>query len=142
KMDRERITVADAYGVHAITLQKWLKSVYGSIGSTLCETIHNTKEYQNVMAPSTLNVRYIFEDIPTGLVPLSSFGEAAEVPTPFIDAIISLANCMFNKDYRSLGRTIESLELDKIPSYLLKEYVTLGDKFYIEIMNQESVLEE
>ncbi|MFX0125904.1 MAG: NAD/NADP octopine/nopaline dehydrogenase family protein [Candidatus Hodarchaeota archaeon] len=142
KMDRERVAVADAYGVQAITLQKWLNSVYGSIGSTLCETIHNTKEYQNVMAPSTLNVRYIFEDVPTGLIPLSSFGEAAEVPTPFINAIISLANCMFNKDYRSLGRTVESLGLDKIPSYLLKEYVTLGDEFYIEIMKQESVLEK
>jgi len=142
KMDNERVTVAAAYGVRAITLQKWLHSVYGSNGSNLCETIHNTKEYQNVMAPSTLNVRYIFEDIPTGLIPLASFGEAAEVQTPFINAIINLANCMFNKDYRSLGRTIESLELHKIPFYLLKEYVTLADEFYIEIMKQESVLEK
>ncbi|UCG00437.1 MAG: NAD/NADP octopine/nopaline dehydrogenase family protein [Candidatus Heimdallarchaeota archaeon] len=142
KMDKERVAVADAFGVQAITLQKWLNSVYGSSGGSLCETIHNTKEYQNVMAPSTLNVRYIFEDIPTGLIPLSSFGEVAEVPTPFIDAIINLANCMFNKDYRSLGRTVESLELDKIPFYLLKEYMTLGDEFYIEIKKQESVLEE
>jgi opine dehydrogenase len=142
KMDMERVTVADAYGARTITLQKWLNFVYGSKGGTLWETIQNTKEYQNVMAPTTLNVRYIFEDIPTGLIPLASFGEAAEVPTPFIDTIIDLANCMFNKDYRSLGRTVESLELDKIPSYLLKEYVTLGDEFYIEIMKQESVLEE
>ncbi|MFX1286266.1 MAG: NAD/NADP octopine/nopaline dehydrogenase family protein [Promethearchaeota archaeon] len=142
KMDNERVAIADAYGVQAIALKKWLNTVYGSNGSTLYETIHNTKEYQNVMAPSTLNVRYIFEDIPTGLIPLSSFGDEAEVPTPFIDAIINLANCMFNKDYRALGRTVESLELNKIPSYLLKEYMTLGDEFYIEIMKRESVLEE
>ncbi|MFX0013486.1 MAG: NAD/NADP octopine/nopaline dehydrogenase family protein [Promethearchaeota archaeon] len=142
KMDNERVAVADAYGVRAITLQKWLNSVYGSNGKNLYETIHNTREYQNVMAPSTLDVRYIFEDIPTGLIPLSSFGEEAEVQTPFIDAIINLANCMFNKDYRSLGRTIESLRLHRIPFYLLKEYMTLGDEFYIEIMKQESVLEK
>ena len=142
KMDIERVAVADAFGAKAIPLQKWLNSAYGSKGSTLCETIHNTKEYQDVMAPSTLNVRYIFEDIPTGLIPLSSFGEAAEVSTPFIDAVINLANCMFNKDYRSLGRTVESLGLDKIPFYLLKEYMTLGDEFYIEIKKLESVLEE
>jgi hypothetical protein len=49
---------------------------------------------------------------------------------------------MFNKDYRTLGRTVESLELDKIPFFLLKEYMTLGDEFYIEIKKQESVLEE
>ncbi|MHA2095036.1 MAG: NAD/NADP octopine/nopaline dehydrogenase family protein [Candidatus Hodarchaeales archaeon] len=142
KMDEERVNVAHAYGVHAISLKKWLNLVYGSPGGSLFEIIQNTKEYQNVIAPSSLKVRYIFEDIPTGLVPISSFGEAAGVPTPFIDVIVNLATSMCNTDYKSHGRTTESLELDKIPSYLLKEYVTLGDEFYIEIMNQESVLEE
>jgi opine dehydrogenase len=142
KMDNERVAVAGAYGIHAISLKNWLNLVYGSTGGNLFETIQNTKEYQDVIAPSSLNVRYIFEDIPTGLVPISSFGEAAGVQTPHIDTIINLATFMCNKDYKSLGRTMESMELDKIPSYLLKEYVTLGDEFYIEIMKQESVLEE
>jgi len=142
KMDNERVEVARAYDVHAISLKKWLNLVYGSTGGNLFETIQNTKEYQNVIAPSSLNVRYIFEDIPTGLVPIASFGEAAGVPTPNIDVIINLATCMCNKDYRSIGRTMESLELDRIPSYLLKEYVNLGDEFYIDILRQESVLEE
>lgn len=142
KMDDERVAVARAHGVNAISLKNWLNLVYGSIGGNLFETIQNTKEYQNVIAPSSLNVRYIFEDIPTGLVPISSFGEAAGVPTSHIDIIINLAAYLCNKDYKNLGRTIESMELDKIPTYLLKEYVTLGDDFYIEIMKQESVLGE
>ncbi|MFX0086486.1 MAG: NAD/NADP octopine/nopaline dehydrogenase family protein [Candidatus Hodarchaeota archaeon] len=142
KMDNERVAVARAYDIHAISLKNWLNLVYGSKGGNLFETIQNTKEYQNVIAPSSLNVRYIFEDIPTGLVPISSFGEAAGVPTPHIDIIIDLATFICNKDYKLLGRTMESMELDRIPSYLLKEYMTLGDEFYIDIMKQESVLGE
>ena len=62
KMDNERVAVAEAYGVHAISLKKWLNLVYGSAGENLFEIVQNTKEYQNVIAPSSLDVRYIFED--------------------------------------------------------------------------------
>lgn len=141
-MDKERLAVAAAFGVNAINLQSWLNLVYGSEGDTLFETIRNTKEYFDVLAPNTLNVRYIFEDIPTGLVPLSSFGELAEIPTPFMDTVINLASCMFKTDYRQIGRTLKTLNLEKIPPYLLQEFVTLGDDFYIDILKNGSVIEE
>jgi opine dehydrogenase len=142
KMDEERINVAHAYGVTAISLKNWLNVVYGSEGFNLHETIQNTREYQDVLAPSTLDVRYIFEDVPTGLVPISSLGIEAGIPTPHIDVIINLANCMLKTDYYQTGRTTESMGLNDIPSHLLKEYVTLGDNFYIEIKLQEGVLED
>jgi opine dehydrogenase len=142
KMDEERINVANAYGVTAISLKNWLNVVYGSEGVNLHETIQKTREYQDVLAPSTLDVRYIFEDVPTGLVPISSLGIEAGILTPHIDVIINLANCMLKTDYYQTGRTIESMGLADIPSYLLKEYVTLGDDFYIDIKIQEGVLED
>jgi len=142
KMDEERINVANTYGITAISLKNWLNLVYKSEGATLYETIQNTIEYNDVLAPSTLNVRYIFEDVPTGLVPISSLGTAVGTPTPSIDTIINLANYMMKTDYRNTGRTIESMGLSKVPYYLLDEYLTLGDDFYIEIMTQEEVWEE
>jgi opine dehydrogenase len=142
KMDEERINVAKSYGIQAISLKKWLNLVYGSNGKNLYKTIQNTKEYQNINAPSTLNVRYIFEDVPTGLVPLSSFGEAAGVPTPHLDVIINLANCFSKVNYYFRGRTLASMELDKIPSYLLKAFATLGDEVLIDLMKEGSVIED
>jgi opine dehydrogenase len=142
KMDEERIKVANAYGVTAISLKNWVKVVYGSKGADLHGIIQNTIEYHDIVAPSTLKVRYIFEDVPTGLVPISSLGTAAGILTPNINVIIHLANCLLNTDYRITGRTMESLGLARIPSYLIKEYLQVGDEFYIDIRIQESVLEE
>jgi opine dehydrogenase len=141
KMDEERINIARSYGIDAIPLKNWLTLVYESNGKNLYETIQNTKEYQNIVAPSTLNVRYIFEDVPTGLVPLASFGEAAGVPTPHLDLIINLANCFSNVNYCLQGRTLASMDLDKIPPYLLKEYATLGEEARVEIMELGGLIE-
>ncbi len=142
RMDEERINVANAYGVTAISLKNWLNLVYRSKGTTLYEMIQNTIEYNDVYAPSTLNVRYIFEDVPTGLVPLSSLGAAVGTPTPLMDVVIELANYMMKTDYRISGRTIETMGLSKIPIYLLNDYLQLGDDFYIDILRQEEIWEE
>lgn len=142
RMDEERINVANAYGITAISLKNWLNLVYKSKGTTLYEMIQNTIEYNDVYAPSTLNVRYIFEDVPTGLVPLSSLGAAVGTPTPLMDVVIELANYMMKTDYRISGRTIETMGLSKIPNYLLNDYLQLGDDFYIDILRQEEIWEE
>lgn len=142
KMDQERVKVAAAYGVTAISLDKWLKTVYGSKGKTLYEKIQKTEQYFRVEAPSTLNCRYIFEDVPTGLVPISSFGLAGGVLTPHIDVIINLANCMMNTNFSKTGRTIKSMGLTSIPTQLLKDYVTFGEDALIGISEEGVVLEE
>ncbi|MFX0066307.1 MAG: NAD/NADP octopine/nopaline dehydrogenase family protein [Candidatus Hermodarchaeota archaeon] len=135
KMDQERIEVARAYGVAVITLENWLKTVYGSKGRNLYEKIQNTKQYDGVLAPSTLNCRYIFEDVPTGLVPISSFGAAQGVSTPYIDVIINLTDCMLNTNYFETGRTIESMGIAEIPVHSLKEYVTLRENKRFEMFD-------
>ncbi len=142
KMDQERVKVASAYGVTAISIGKWLKTVYGSKGKTLYEKIQRTEQYANVEAPSTLNCRYIFEDVPSGLVPISSFGAATGVVTPHIDVIINLANYMMNTNYSKTGRTIESMGLTNIPTHLLKDYVTFGEEALFGISEEEVILEE
>ena len=142
KMDKERINVANAYGITAISLKNWLNLVYRSEGATLYDKIQNTKEYNDVLAPSSLYVRYIYEDVPTGLVPISSLGKEVGCPTPSIDTIITLANLMMKTDYYEIGRTIKTMGLSQIPIYLLDEYLTLGDDFYIDIIRQEEVLGE
>ena len=142
EMDKERINVAKAYDVNATSLKKWLNLAYGSKGNNLYELIQNTKEYQNLIAPSSLNVRYIFEEVPTGLVPISNLGKAIGVPTPNIDTIINLANCLMKTDYRTSGRTLESMGIDEIPIRLLPKYVKYGKEGLADIRDSVDVLEE
>ena len=61
-------------------------------------------------------MRYITEDVPTGLVPLSSLGKRLNIPTPTINSIIGLANALFNFDFYKNGRTMEKVG---IPSRII-----------------------
>ena len=73
-LDRERVTVASAVGVRAITAREWLKLAYNADGDNLYEAIHNHPGYRGITAPATLTHRYITEDIPMSLVPIASLG--------------------------------------------------------------------
>jgi opine dehydrogenase len=63
------------------------------------------------MGPTTLDNRYMFEDIPMGLVPMISFGDALGVPMPVSKLIVELANIIMKKNYWEEGRNVEKLGL-------------------------------
>jgi opine dehydrogenase len=110
-IDAERLSVARALGVRSVSAREWLYLSYDSPGSDLYEAIRHTKSYVGIKAPAGINHRYISEDVPMSLVPISSLGEMLKVPTPMIDTIIRLGSVLHNTDYRAVGRTVESLGL-------------------------------
>ena len=76
-------------------------------------------------APNSLIHRYLLEDIPMSLVPMSSLGDLLDIPTPTIDALIHIASIVHNTDYKEEGRTVEKLGLsgmtvEKIRSLVLE----------------------
>ena len=108
-VDQERIAVAEALGIRAITARQWFYMAYGTTGETLHEAMRKNPGYRTIMAPKTLKVRYIEEDVPCSLVPISSLGAMFGVPTPTIDSLIRVASVLNNRDYRAEGRTAERL---------------------------------
>ena len=111
KMDAERQTVARAGGYPVESVTEWLKRTYSIEGGTLFECIRNNGAYREIDAPPTLNTRYIFEDVPNGLVPVEAMGREFGVPTPNISTIIDLASSVMNTDYRRLGRRFTCAQL-------------------------------
>jgi len=110
-IDQERVNVAKAFGVKAISVKDWLYQAYGVGGDSLYETIQNNGAYSQIDAPETLQHRYILEDVPTGLVPIASLGALAGVPTPNIMTIVNLASRLLGIDFWETGRTVENLGL-------------------------------
>ena len=104
KMDVERVSVANAYGVAVPTARQWLAECYGSRGDSLYEQIQNTEAYKAVTAPTDIDTRYVFEDILTGCVPASCAGKAAGVATPVMDTLISWASTLYGRDFHAEGR--------------------------------------
>ena len=123
KIDGERIGVAKALGVHTITTVQWLQDVYGVTEENLYSAIQDNKVYSGIKAASSLDTRYISEDVPMSLVPLAHLGKLARVETPTIDAIIELASVIHKTDYRLEGRTLEKMGLDHCPIAELGNFV-------------------
>jgi len=112
KMDLERITVANAFGVAVPTAKRWLEECYGSRGGSLYEKIQNTEAYKTVLAPTDIDTRYIFEDILTGCVPISCAGKAAGVQTEVIDTLIRWASILYGRDFRAEGRNENLIDFE------------------------------
>ena len=110
-MDEERLAIAKALGITAASAREWMARAYGSRGASLYEAIQGNEAYVDLKAPSGLDTRYLTEDVPTGLVPLSSLGEFLEVPTPLMNSVINLASRVTGIDFRRSGRTLERLGL-------------------------------
>ena len=129
-LDKERLAIAEAMDVKTISARKWLYQTYGSMGTDLYEAIQNTHAYKLIESPRSINHRYIWEDVPTGLIPLSSLGYKLDVPTPMIDSFINLATSAFRKDFNitffERGRTMEKLGLDNMSVDEIKEFVETG----------------
>lgn len=114
RMDAERISVAAALGIRVPTVMEWLESHYGSMGNTLYERIQNTKAYQEVLAPTDVDTRYIFEDIQTGCVPVSCLGKRLGVETRVIDSVIAWASAVYGRDFMSTGRNEDRIDYEAI----------------------------
>ncbi|MCJ7819705.1 MAG: NAD/NADP octopine/nopaline dehydrogenase family protein, partial [Bacteroidales bacterium] len=109
KIDEERVAVAEALGIRAITARQWLYMAYSSSGKTLYEAMRKNPGYRGINAPKSLKMRYLEEDIPYSLVPIASVGKMFRVKTPTINSIIQLGSEINKCDYWSVGRTVENL---------------------------------
>lgn len=120
QLDQERVAVASAMGVKVPTVLQWLEASYGCKGNNLYEALQNNQAYVGIKAPmlkqpsDKLQLRYVIEDVPTGLVPTAALGERFGVATPSMNAIIDLAGVIYNQDFRASGRALRQLGLDGV----------------------------
>ncbi|WZL72434.1 NAD/NADP octopine/nopaline dehydrogenase family protein [Clostridiaceae bacterium 35-E11] len=127
QVDAERMQIARALHVEAISLREWLHYTYNAQGDTLCEALRNTKGYWGIKAPSSLDTRYIFEDVPQSLVPISDVGKHLGIYTPTIDSIIHLASVLHNTNYYKNGRKVIDMGLDGLSIDEIKRFVLTGE---------------
>jgi opine dehydrogenase len=116
KLDTERLHVAKQLGHSVESTADWLRRSYSVDGSNLYECIQNNQAYQTIDAPTSLQHRYILEDISCGLVPLEMVGHCLGMPMHICGLIIDLANAMLEVDFRKKRCT--SIALEKLRKVL------------------------
>jgi len=78
--------------------------------------------------PENLKDRFVTEDVPYGMVLLSTLGDLLGIPTPTHDAVIQLASVINRTNYWKTGRGIDELGLSKFSRKGLKKFLSAGKK--------------
>lgn len=107
KLDKERTEVAEKLGTKTDSIIEWFASCYDVHQSNLFDCIQQVKSYKTIDAPGSLDHRYIFEDINTGLVPLEAIGKHLGIEMKITSLIIDLATELLNYKFRNEGRNLE-----------------------------------
>lgn len=68
--------------------------------------------------PTSVDSRYISEDVPQGLVMLEALAKSLGVNTPIVSGLISIASAALGRDLRAEGRTPDRLGRDYIKKIL------------------------
>ena len=101
---------------------------YDTHGDDLYHLIQNNQAYGDIMGPKSIQVRYVTEDVPMSLVPISTLGRVAGVPTPNIDAVIQLTSAIYQTDFRSQGRCAANLGLEGMTKEQVAHYFETGER--------------
>jgi len=111
-IDAERLAAAEAYGVRATSAREWLERSYEGIkGETLYDCIRSNPAYAGIVAPRSLDTRYIMEDVPTGLVPIASLGRLAGLDMPATVGLVNVCCAIYRRNFWEEGRNLRRLGL-------------------------------
>jgi len=128
EIDGERMAVAAAYGTKILSAEEWLCKSYDTYGDTLYERIQHNEAYGDIQAPKTIDARYVTEDVPMSLVPISELGRIAGVPTPNMDAVIQLTSTIYQRDFRTEGRSAANMGIAGMTLEQVAHYFETGER--------------
>ena len=104
KLDKERLALANFFECPMSDVKQWLDDVYGSEGINLYSALQNTAQYDEIGSPTDITTRYIYEDIPTGIVPMLELAKLAGTPHKYLQLVLDLANSMYGINFTEIGR--------------------------------------
>jgi hypothetical protein len=78
--------------------------------------------------PENMRDRYITEDVPYGMVLVSSLGDMLKIPTPVHDSVIELCATINGENYWESGRTGEKLGIRNLDGNAIKRFLNDGER--------------
>ena len=110
RLDAERMRVLSAFGCAPIPYLSACQFRNGAdLSGDSLETFRRYGRENGPSGPSSLDSRYLTEDVPVGLGLLRSLGRASGVATPLADALFELAGALLGRDFQPQARTLERL---------------------------------
>jgi opine dehydrogenase len=125
------VAVARALGASVPSLVDWFERVYGVREATIVETVRRLTydpdgPYQATYTPKSLDDKFVAEDVPTGLIPMSALGSAVGVHTPAIDSLVGVVRYMTGHNFTAEARTLDRLGLSGMDASQIQRVVQDG----------------
>ncbi len=102
-----------------LSSQHWLDITYGVVrqeGESLSSAIGRTPTYQSNSVPQ---LRYVTEDLPTGLVVYEALAKMLDIECSVCTEIIDMYDKRFRCNIRTMGRNLQGFDKQYIVDYLL-----------------------
>jgi opine dehydrogenase len=115
-VDAERLALAAALGADVPAFIDYfcaagLTSEAARSSRSVHRAMQESEPNRTIRAPGSLAHRYVDEDVGYGLVPMSDLARLAGVPTPTIDALVTLASTAREVEFRTAGLTLARMGL-------------------------------
>jgi len=106
-VDREKVSIGKKLGIDIPSIKTQIEAFYGAKGKDLYETLLNCYAYQVQGAPTTIEDRYVTEDVPFGLVPFTLLGEQLGVRVDNLRAMATIGCSVTGKNFWAEGMNME-----------------------------------
>jgi len=121
RMDEERLSVGNAFGLTLMSVMAQLKMYYGqNDAATYYEYVNSPESPYRDVVGHNVRSRYLTEDVPGLNVPALHLAKKVDLETPLIELTVRLASELHDVNYFSKGTTLEKLGIaDKTPEEIV-----------------------
>lgn len=123
-MDNERLNILRQFSLKTVKFEEWLfRRGKTNAKDSVYNAVHGSVPNKNYLSPDSLNHRFILEDVPYGLVPISFFGKLVNIDTPVTDALITISSHMCGINFMKEGRNLLKMGINNLSINEIKKSV-------------------
>lgn len=113
-VDSERIKVSNMLGFETMDVLSGINSYWEVKHDNLFDALTKNETYLKSSGPKTLNHRFLTEDVPFGIAPISQVGQLFDVPTPHTDNLLNALQDLLGKDLFDKGIKFTRQDFNKL----------------------------
>lgn len=128
-LDAERLQLNNIPGMNLLPLAQISLEWYehqGAKGKTSVEQLHSLPHFAYSKMPTTMDYRYVTEDVPFGLIPCAEFLEQMGYPHRYTTSLIDVLCAVCKKDFYQDARTMEQLGIKGMDAKQVMEFMETG----------------
>ncbi|NSX84358.1 NAD/NADP octopine/nopaline dehydrogenase [Agrobacterium tumefaciens] len=117
-LDMERLSIATALGKKVHTVIDHYVSSFAASGSSIFEMskrlVRNGKDFPG---PTSIETRYVLEDVPFGLIPITHLASLVGVEVPLHRSGIQLLAACYGRDFASDNGLFSEIDVDDLSAF-------------------------